>query len=165
MIKVKKRNGNLVPFDINKITSAIKKAFVSCNISEEYCPAAEIANKVVVTDGISVEDIQDQVESLLMAYPKVAKSYILYREKHSHVRDWVKQKEDFIEKYKKASNTANATVDDNSNVANKNIGVINSEIHKEDNILISRGMVTNKLKELYPDFDSKQYIRDLEKPE
>ena len=162
MIKVKKRNGNLVPFDINKITSAIKKAFVSCNISEEDCPAAEIASKVVVTDGISVEDIQDQVESLLMAYPKVAKSYILYREKHSHIRDWVKQKEDFIEKYKKASNTANATVDDNSNVANKNIGVINSEIHKEDNILISRGMVTNKLKELYPNFDSKQYIRDLE---
>jgi ribonucleoside-triphosphate reductase len=69
---------------------------------------------------------------------------------------------DFISKYKGASNTANATVDDNSNVGNRNIAVINAEIHKPDNIEISRGMIMHKLKELYPDFDNKQYIRDLE---
>ena len=39
---------------------------------------------------------------------------------------------------------------------------MNAEIHKPDNIQISRRMVMDKLKELYPDFDSKQYIRDLE---
>ena len=44
----------------------------------------------------------------------------------------------------------------------KNVGILNAEIHKSDNIQISRRMIMDKLKELYPDFDSKQYIRDLE---
>ena len=68
----------------------------------------------------------------------------------------------FIQKYKKANNTADATIDDNSNIASKNIGILNNEIHKVDNIDINRGMVVRKLRELYPDFDAKNYIRDLE---
>ena len=42
-------------------------------------------------------------------------------------------------------------------MACKNIAVLNNEIHKEDNLLLNRYMVTQKLKELYPDFDAKQY--------
>ena len=38
---------------------------------------------------------------------------------------------------------------------------MNNEIHKPDNVQISRRMVTDKLAELFPDFDSKQYCRDL----
>ena len=33
MIKVKKRNGNLVPFDSKRIEMAINKAFKSCNVA------------------------------------------------------------------------------------------------------------------------------------
>lgn len=76
--------------------------------------------------------------------------------------EFVRNKIEFIERYKKAANTANATIDDNSNVANKNAAILNSEIHKTDNARISRAMVVNKLKELYPDFNAKRYIRDLE---
>lgn len=76
--------------------------------------------------------------------------------------EFVKNKIDFINKFKQASNAANATVDDNSNVANKNIAILNAEIHKSDNIKISRAMVMSKLKELYPEFNSKRYVRDLE---
>ena len=76
--------------------------------------------------------------------------------------EFVKNKIDFINKYKQASNTANATIDDNSNVANKNLAILNAEIHKTDNVRISRAMVMDKLKELYPEFNSKRYIRDLE---
>ena len=76
--------------------------------------------------------------------------------------EFVKNKIDFINKYKQASNTANATIDDNSNVANKNLAILNAEIHKTDNVRISRAMVMGKLKELYPEFNSKRYIRDLE---
>ena len=76
--------------------------------------------------------------------------------------EFVKNKIAFIERYKAASNTANATIDDNSNVFNKNIAIINSEIHKKDNTRISRAMVISKLKELYPNFNAKRYIRDLE---
>lgn len=76
--------------------------------------------------------------------------------------EFVRNKIEFINKFKQASNTANATIDDNSNVANKNIAILNAEAHKSDNVRISRAMVVNKLKELYPDFNAKRYIRDLE---
>ena len=75
---------------------------------------------------------------------------------------FVENKIAFINKFKKSSNTANSTIDDNSNVANKNIAILNAEIHKPDNVRISRAMVMDKLKELYPDFNSKRYVRDLE---
>lgn len=91
----------------------------------------------------------------------VAKAFILYREKHKQIREFTEKKKDFIEKYKQSSNTANATIDDNSNVGSKNIGVMNAEIHKPDNQQISRRMIMDKLKTLYPDFDYKQYERDL----
>jgi len=78
------------------------------------------------------------------------------------VDEFVKNKIEFINKYKQSSNTANSTIDDNSNVSNKNLAILNAEIHKPDNIRISRAMVMDKLKELYPEFNSKRYIRDLE---
>ena len=161
-----KRDGKEVQFDFKKIEKAILAAAKSVNetlsesIDEEYF----LSQLNSYPDcKVSVEDIQNIVEKWLMRVnPIVAKEYILYREKHRVLRDFVKSKTDFIEAYKKSNNTANATVDDNSNVANKNIGILNNEIHKTDNIQISRGMVMHKLKELYPDFDSKLYIQDLE---
>lgn len=162
-MNVIKRDGSIENLDKSKIFNAISKAFKACDYSVDDETILDMVNDISLWDEMDIEDIQDQIEEVLMDwdFPTVAKAFILYREERNHVRNWVKQKEDFIEKYKKASNTANATIDDNSNVANKNVGIINSEIHKEDNILISRGMITNKLKELYPDFDSKQYERDL----
>lgn len=163
MIKVQKRNGNLVPFDADHIKIALRKAFSSTGVNVDESVVNQITEEVQIWDGINIEDIQDQVEELLMDwdYPTVAKAYILYRQHKKELRDWVKTKEDFIQKYKNANNTADATIDDNSNVANRNIGIINSEIHKEDNILINRQMITNKLKELYPDFNSANYVNDL----
>lgn len=163
-MKVIKRNGQVVGFDLNKIMSAIKRAFDSQN--EEY--DSEVIENVrwwltAKQSPISIEIIQNMVEDSLMkcGHYNVAKAFILYREKRSNIRDWVAKKQSFISNYKKSSNTANATIDDNSNVGGKNIGILNSEIHKQDNILINRAMVMDKLKELYPSFDSKQYERDL----
>lgn len=163
MVKVRKRNGDLVPFDISKIKNAIRKAFGSCNIDVTESIIEDIANEVKIWNEIGVEDIQDEIEEVLMDYDchEVAKSFILYRNKRNILRNWTTKKEQFIENYKKSDNTANATIDDNSNVANKNIGILNAEIHKEDNIEINRSMVVNKLKELFPDFDSSMYIKDL----
>lgn len=161
MIKVKKRNGNLVPFDINKITSAIKKAFVSCNMSEEDCPATEIANKVVVSDGISVEDIQDQVESLLMAYPKVAKSYILYREKHRGAR-FIRERIDYMNKYSFSNDNASSSseTDANANVSMKNVANLEGEVYKTTNRIIQRQRMKDKLNELFPEV-ANSYEEDL----
>lgn len=167
MTKVIKRDGTIVDWDSNKIVNAVRKAFCSCREEDrfDYNEFKQFGESIMNNkySNIPTEDIQDAVEYYLMGnYPKEAKAYILYRSKHNNLREWTKKKEDFINKYKKSDNTANATVDDNSNVSGKNIGILNAEIHKEDNIQISRRMVTDKLKELYPDFDSKQYVKDLE---
>ena len=96
-------------------------------------------------------------------YDKFNDSHVCITDDKNDADDqFVKNKIEFINKYKLSSNTANSTIDDNSNVANKNLAILNAEIHKPDNVRISRAMVMNKLKELYPDFNSKRYVRDLE---
>ena len=162
-----KRDGTKVNFQKEKIENAIKKCL---NDVQTYHLPFEITEAVLNEIGEqnkeewSVEEIQDLVEKALMSFEEfdAAKDFILYRERHKTIRNYVNQKIEFISNYKKAANTANATIDDNSNVGNRNIAVINAEIHKPDNINISRGMIVHKLKALYPNFDSKQYIRDLE---
>lgn len=163
MYKVRKRNGNLAPFDIVKIKNAIQKAFLSTNVNVSKETIDSIASEVKIWDEETVEEIQDQVEELLMDwdYPKVAKSYILYRYKREELRNWVKKKQEFIEKYKQSSNTANATIDDNANVNNHNIAVLNSEIHKEDNQQVNYAILRNYISKLYPDFNTKQLDIDL----
>ena len=159
-----KRNGQRELANPEKIKAAIKSAFSSVGYSVDEEIFDEITSNVSLWEDITVEDIQDEVIETLRSfgYDEVADAYMIYRHKHEQARKMVKSKKDFINKYKKSSNTANATIDDNSNVANKNIGILNAEGHKEENILISRGMITDKLKELFPDFDAKQYERDLE---
>lgn len=161
---VVKRDNSTEEFSWDKIHSVVSKAFKAADkeLTDEIFE--DIKSELFLEELITVEELQDQIEQALFecGYFDVMKAYILYREKHAYVRDWVNSKEEFISKYKKASNTANATIDDNSNVANKNIGILNTEIHKEDNIKISRGMITKKLKQLFPDFDSKNYVKDLE---
>ena len=162
-MKVTKRDGTKENYSIQTVKRAIREAFKSSKQKYSKDIINEITSTIDPYDGIPVEDIQDQIETSLYShnYPMVAKEFILYRNKKRQIRDWVQSKEEFIEKYKQSTNTANSTVDDNSNVASKNIGVLNAEIHKGDNINVSRGMVTHKLKELFPDFNAKQYVKDL----
>jgi ribonucleoside-triphosphate reductase len=162
--QVIKRNGSVVDFSKDKIENAIKGAFKDINVEYDDNIYKSVMwylrdlNKEVV----NIEEIQDVIEkSLMKKHPEVAKAYIVYRYQHKTIREFVESKERFINQYKSASNTANATIDDNSNMSSKNVGILNNEIHKEDNIQISRGMIMRKLRDLYPDFDSKQYIRDL----
>ena len=162
-MEVVKRDGSKEPFNVEKIISAVRKAYKASGMRMSNDVDGALRQLFTVGDLIDIEEIQDKVEEVLMHdNPMIAKSFIIYRYKHKRNRDWVNQKLEFIKAYKKSKNTADATVDDNSNVGNKNIGVLNNEIHKSDNIGISRGMIVRKLKELYPDFDAKSYIRDLE---
>jgi ribonucleoside-triphosphate reductase len=162
-MEVIKRDGRKEPFNVEKIINAAKKAYLASELEMSEKVENALRTLFTVGDTIDIEEIQDKVEEVLMQdNPVLAKSFILYRYKHKRNRDFVNEKMAFIQKYKKSGNTADATIDDNSNVASKNIGILNNEIHKSDNIDINRGMVMRKLKELYPDFDAKTYIRDLE---
>lgn len=165
-MNVIKRDGSIVPFEFEKIKNAVNKAFNSvykADAPDDFINYLETVSKTFDVDQ-TVEDIQKFVIYSLgeFKYYDVQISYIKYKDKHDSVRNWVEEKKNFINKYKQSFNTADSTIDDNSNVGGKNVGILNAEIHKPDNIQISRRMIMDKLKELYPDFDSKQYVRDLE---
>ena len=165
--RTKKGNGSqLEEFDLNKIINAVKKAYASQGREPDEEVLKELTYIPSYHEGAStvgVETIQNEVEKILMdlAPYDVARAYIIWREVHKKIRIYAEDKIAFINKYKSSSNTANATIDDNSNVNGKNIGILNAEIHKEDNIHISRRMIINKLEELFPDFRAKNYIDDL----
>jgi len=169
-MKVIKRDGSIEKFSKMKIRKSLMKTFKASKVKFcQECYDDIIKNlieaySVIESEILDINQIQDIIESTLVNcdLPDVAKSYILYRHERDRIREFAKQKQNYIESYKKAYNTADNTIDDNSNVANKNIGVLNAEIHKKDNIQINRMTVTSKLHELYPDFDAKQYCRDLE---
>jgi len=157
-----KRDGTKEVYDSDKIIKAVKKAYKACGLPVSKVVLKALKGIPVVGDTIGIEEIQDRVESILMLdNPELAKAFILYRQKHQRIREYAQRKIDFINNYKKSANTADATIDDNSNVANHNIAVLNSEIHKEENQQINYKILENKIKELYPDFRYKNLIKDL----
>ena len=95
MYKVRKRDGKIVPFDIEKIKGALVKAFEAENTNYDENVIDFLALKVtadfaskVKNNIIDVESIQDSAESVLSqaGYTDVAKAYILYRKLHEKQR-------------------------------------------------------------------------------
>ncbi len=95
--KVRKRDGSVVTFDRAKIQNAIERAALEVlGARQEAAAVARRVADVVVkrlaqrykTKIPHIEDIQDAVESALMAegYSHIAKSYILFRENRSQLR-------------------------------------------------------------------------------
>lgn len=92
-----KRNGNKVPYDIEKIKIAVSKAYkeVRPDISDEcVCDRAakvsDLVDRIISnkSEDISVEDIQDIVEDVLIGIDNdVAKAYIKYRYKRQMARN------------------------------------------------------------------------------
>ena len=95
MIFITKRDGRKVPFSKEKIESAILKAFKSIDFSVDtyaVTKAENIANyieKVAQTKTLTVEEIQDMVESGLMKTKRqdVAREYITYRHERQKARE------------------------------------------------------------------------------
>ena len=169
MIYVIKRLKNKEEFNASKIEVAIKKAFFSCNKEIDKNHFDKIMQRILSSieilgqEEINIETIQDIIEETLMrfCYYDVAKSFILYREKHKNIRNNVERNLQFIDNFIKSDNTANATIDDNSNVSTHNIAVMNTEIHKEDNKETNIRIWYNKIKELYGKELAEQFIVDL----
>lgn len=125
MYKVKKREGKIVEFDLEKIKTAMKKAFAAENkntnddiidfmvlkVTADFEP--KIKNNI-----INVEDIQDSVEKVLSAsgYSDVAKSYILYRKLHEKMRNVKSTILDYKEVVNSYINVTDWRVKENSTV-------------------------------------------------
>jgi len=96
MIQVIKRDGAIAEFHLNKITSAITKAFKATGTDCDNEILELLALRVTADfqgkmkdRQISVEQIQDSVEHVLeqTGYEKVAKAYILYRRQREKIRN------------------------------------------------------------------------------
>nr|DAW77064.1 MAG TPA: anaerobic ribonucleoside triphosphate reductase [Caudoviricetes sp.] len=122
---ITKRNGNKVEFDISKIENAVFRA--ANDIADTFGWTSdcchEIAKDIAFSfedaeyyhDNMTVEDIQDAVEELLMGdFPHVAKSYMIYRYEHQIARQ--KQLDKAIEEklMAKKIDNQNANVDEHS---------------------------------------------------
>ena len=155
-----KRNGKREPFSPDKIKNAIAKAFLSVNSFATQDVLINVMSRLKIHDGISVEEIQNQVEISLMAerYYEVAKAYILYRQRHYEDRE-VKEKLDFLINYCNASNAATGSkYDANANVEKKNIATLIGELPKSNFIRLNRRMLCDRIKDLYGKELSDKYL-------
>lgn len=163
-MKILKRNGNLESFNTQKIYNVIKKAFDSAQHSVTEKVLQDLVYEIDYWDGITVEDVQDQIEEVLMRFdfPTVAKSYILYREKHKETRE-IRDRLDFMDKYSTSDeNAAQASeTDANANVSAKNVVTLEAEVPKLKNRLIQRQRMKDKLNEMFPEV-AKQYEKDID---
>jgi len=92
IVRIKKRNGDIVGFDQSKITSAIFKAAQSVGGKDKRL-AKQLSDNVVeelsnLSSTPSVEQIQDTVEKVLMGggHAATAKAYIIYRQQRAELR-------------------------------------------------------------------------------
>ena len=155
-----KRNGKREPFSPDKIKNAIAKAFLSVNSFATQDVLINVMSRLKIHDGISVEEIQNQVEVSLMAerYYEVAKAYILYRQRHYEDRE-VKEKLDFLINYCNASNAATGSkYDANANVEKKNIATLIGELPKSNFIRLNRRLLCDKIKDLFGKELSDKYL-------
>jgi ribonucleoside-diphosphate reductase alpha chain len=106
-MQVIKRDGKVSTYKKENIKRAVKKAFKSVNKNASESDLNEIVNRVESsieksTDNVSVEAIQDLVEIALMElnHYEVLKSYIIYREKHTDIRE---HREELLSMFKDSS--------------------------------------------------------------
>ena len=109
-LTVKKRNGDIETFDIERIKRALNACMVQdLNYKKEKAEviAEEVAKQVqnlliLEPQPIKVEEIQNRIESQLMAegYFDVAKQYILYRDEKRRIRDASEVSEEVVKAFK-----------------------------------------------------------------
>ena len=164
MYRVTKREGNLESFDISRIESAIRKAFMSCETEVSEDVIKNIAKAVNIWDTISIEDIQDQIIELLgdYDYPDVAAAYRSYKDKQSRARMlWrkIQYMDEYIDSNENAATMSNT--DGNANTSAKNVATLEPEVFKDDFRTIQRYRMKRKLKQMYPEV-AYDYERDIE---
>lgn len=165
LTKIIKRNGAEEYFNPYKITAAIQKAGKATGEFDEIVAkkltvrALNILHQLVKDHPLSVEEIQDIVEDVLLTSPfrKTAKAYILYREQHAQIRDIAnKFNTDLVSRY---LNQEDWRVHENSNMAFSLQGLnhyISSEVSK---VYWLNTVYPHEIKEAYTQGDL--HIHDL----
>lgn len=148
---ITKRDGSTDRFSLDKIMNAIIKAFDSVGEPIDLEHISKILTHLNIYNEIKVEDIQNQVEEALMkeGHYKVAKSFMLYRQRHTEDRETM-EKLKFLSDYCEASNAASGSkYDSNANVEHKNIATLMGELPKSNFIRLNRRLLTERIKKMY----------------
>ena len=164
-MQVVKRDGNIEEFNVDKIISAVEKAFKSCNkkMPQYLYDMLGALFGTLRGDTIGIEEIQNKVEDVLMndKHFDVAKKYIIYREQHKQAR-FIRERIDYMNEYSQSNENAatSSETDANANVTMKNVANLEGEVYKTTNRVIQRQRMKDKLNEMYPEV-AKKYEEDL----
>lgn len=164
-MRVVKRDGSIEEFNVDKIISAVEKAFKSCNkkMPQYLYDMIGALFGTLEGDTIGIEEIQNKVEDVLMndKHFDVAKSYIIYREQHKQAR-FIRERIDYMNEYSQSNENAatSSETDVNANVTMKNVANLEGEVYKTTNRVIQRQRMKDKLNEMYPEV-AKKYEEDL----
>lgn len=157
---IKKRNGKSETFSLDKIKNAIIKAAKATSTTLSATQMDALLNRLLFTEDMSVEEIQNQVEMALMAEGlfATAKAFIVYRNQHTEDRQTL-QKLRFLVDYCNAANAATGSkFDSNANVENKNLATLIGELPKGDFIRLNRRLLCDRLKEMYGKEAAERYL-------
>lgn len=164
-MQVVKRDGSIEEFNVDKIISAVEKAFKSCNkkMPQYLYDMIGALFGTLEGDTIGIEEIQNKVEDVLMndKHFDVARSYIIYREQHKQAR-FIRERIDYMDEYSQSNENAatSSETDANANVTMKNVANLEGEVYKTTNRVIQRQRMKDKLNEMYPGV-AKKYEEDL----
>lgn len=164
-MQVVKRDGSIEEFNVDKIISAVEKAFKSCNkkMPQYLYDMLGALFGTLEGDTVGIEEIQNKVEDVLMndKHFDVARSYIIYREQHKQAR-FIRERIDYMDEYSQSSENAatSSETDANANVTMKNVANLEGEVYKTTNRVIQRQRMKDKLNEMYPEV-AKKYEEDL----
>ena len=157
---ITKRNGKPEAFSLDKIKNAILKAAAATGTSLSATQMEGLIRRLLFTENMSVEEIQNQVEMALMAegFFATAKAFIVYRNQHTEDRQTL-QKLRFLVDYCNAANAATGSkFDSNANVENKNLATLIGEIPKGDFIRLNRRLLCDRLKDMYGKEAADRYL-------
>ena len=160
MLTITKRDGNAERFSLDKIMNAIIKAFNAVEEPIDLGRVSKILAHLDIHNGITVEEIQNQVEEALMreGFYRVAKCFMLYRQQHAEDRETL-EKMKFLSDYMDAANAATGSkYDANANVEHKNIATLIGELPKSGFIRLNRRLLTDRIKAMYGKELSDRYI-------
>ena len=163
-LTITKRDGSRAAFAADKIKRAILKAFVSVGRVPEAGELDAVYGRLTFCNGMSVKDIQNQVEVALMStgHYDVAKSFMLYRQRHTEDRE-VRDKLKFLLDYCNSVNPATGSkYDANANVENKNIATLIGELPKQGFIRLNRRLLCDRIRQLYGKATAERYLYLLE---
>ena len=158
--RIRKRDGSTEPFALSKIRSAMARAFASVDRPADDATLDALTARLDLHDGMGVEEIQDQVETALMAagHFAAAKSFMLYRYRHGEDRETAARLR-FLTDYCASANAATGSkYDANANVEHKNIATLIGELPKPGFIRLNRRLLCDRIRQMYGKPTAERYL-------